>query len=186
MFLAFLGFFVFFTFIESWAVATGLDMHGLPPYYILAITNAASIFGRIFPNFLSDTVGPLNIQAPATLLSGVLVFAWIPAHSLGSVLEVSILYGFFSGSLVSLPPSSIASMTPNMGQLGGPHRHGFPGNSLWVAHWAAGGGSDCAELGLRWRTGVRRVLDCGGGRRHVCSADRQDGTQAMGKGLATT
>lgn len=119
IFLAFMGFFVFFTFIESWAVATGLDTHGLPPYYILAITNAASISGRIFPNFLSDTIGPLNIQAPATLIAGVLVLAWIPAHSLGSVLAVSILYGFFSGSLVSLPPSSIASMTADMGELGG-------------------------------------------------------------------
>lgn len=91
----------------------------MPPYYILAIINASSIFGRIFPNFLSDSIGPLNIQAPATLIAGVLVFTWIPAHSIGSVMVVSVLYGFFSGSLVSLPPSSIASMTPNMGELGG-------------------------------------------------------------------
>lgn len=51
-------------------------------------------------------------------IAGILVFAWIPAHSLGTVMGVVILYGFFCGSLVSLPPSSIASMT--MGELGGP------------------------------------------------------------------
>ncbi|KAJ3495488.1 hypothetical protein NLG97_g3359 [Lecanicillium saksenae] len=119
IFLSFLGFFTFYTFIESWVIYTNLDTHGLPPYYILAMVNAASSFGRIGPNFVADKVGPLNIQAPATFISGILVLTWIPAHSMGSVVTIAVLYGFFSGSLVSIPPTAIASMTSNMSEFGG-------------------------------------------------------------------
>ncbi|KAJ4861331.1 major facilitator superfamily domain-containing protein [Trichoderma breve] len=119
IFLAFLGFFTFYTFIESWAIATQLNTDGVAPYYILTITNASSSFGRILPNYTADKIGPLNIQVPATLIAGVLVFTWIPAQSMGSVMAIAILYGFFSGSLVSVPPTAIASMTANMNELGG-------------------------------------------------------------------
>lgn len=119
IFLAFLGFFTFYTFIESWAIATQLNTDGVAPYYILTITNASSSFGRILPNYTADKIGPLNIQVPATLIAGVLVFTWIPAQSMGPVMAIAILYGFFSGSLVSVPPTAIASMTANMNELGG-------------------------------------------------------------------
>ncbi|KAK0755178.1 hypothetical protein N5P37_012000 [Trichoderma harzianum] len=119
IFLAFLGFFTFYTFIESWAIATQLNTDGIAPYYILTITNASSSFGRILPNYTAEKIGPLNIQVPATLIAGVLVFTWIPAQSMGSVTAIAILYGFFSGSLVSVPPTAIASMTANMNELGG-------------------------------------------------------------------
>ncbi|KAI5463910.1 major facilitator superfamily domain-containing protein [Mariannaea sp. PMI_226] len=119
IFLAFLGFFVFYTFVESWIIATHLDTAGVSPYYFLALVNAASTFGRIFSNYAADVVGPLNIQAPATLISGILVLTWIPAHSIGSVIVIAILYGFFSGTLVSMPPTAIASMTADMSEMGG-------------------------------------------------------------------
>lgn len=119
IFLAFLGFFTFYTFIESWAITTQLNTNGVAQYYILTITNASSSFGRILPNYTADKIGPLNIQALATLIAGVLVFTWIPAQSMGSVMAIAILYGFFSGSLVSVPPTAIASMTANMNELGG-------------------------------------------------------------------
>lgn len=119
IFLSFLGFFVFYTFIESWIYASHVQMHGFPAYYVLVIANAASSFGRILPNFASDTYGPLNVQTPATFISGILVLCWIPAHNMGSVIALAALYGLASGSLVSLPPSAIASMTANMGELGG-------------------------------------------------------------------
>ncbi|KAH8883312.1 MFS general substrate transporter [Thozetella sp. PMI_491] len=119
MFFSFLGFFTFYTFVDLWATTTKLDTKGLPIYYILPIVNAASIFGRIIPNFLADFVGPLNIQVPATALAGILVLVWIPTHSIGPTMVIAILYGFFSGSLVSVPPSALASMTKNLNELGG-------------------------------------------------------------------
>ncbi|KAL7940292.1 major facilitator superfamily domain-containing protein [Trichoderma barbatum] len=119
IFLAFLGFFTFYTFVESWVIATHLNTEGVAPYYILTVTNAASSFGRILPNYISDKTGPLNIQVPATVIASVLVFTWIPAHSMASVVVIAIFYGFFSGSLVSIPPTAIASMTANMNELGG-------------------------------------------------------------------
>jgi MFS family permease len=81
--------------------------------------NAASIFGRTLPNLLSDTLGPLNVQIPNVVVAGILVFAWLAVHSLPSLLILCILYGFFSGALISLPPAAVASMTKDMSTFGG-------------------------------------------------------------------
>lgn len=117
--LAFLGFFIPYTFVESWAIATHLDTEGLPPYYLLAIMNGASTFGRLIPNYASDRLGPLNVQLPCSIIAGILVLTWIPADSLGSAVTIATLYGFFSGALVSILPTAIASMTTDLCELGG-------------------------------------------------------------------
>ena len=52
-----------------------MDTHGLSPFYVLSILNAASIFGRGLPNYFSDIIGPLNVQFPAIVVSSILVFA---------------------------------------------------------------------------------------------------------------
>lgn len=114
-----LGFYTFYDFVEEWAVATHVDTKGLPVVYILPILNAASIFGRIIPAFISDYLGPLNIQVPSLLMSGLLVLVWIPAHTIGPLMILTILYGFFSGAVIAMPPVAISSMTENMTEFGG-------------------------------------------------------------------
>ncbi|KAJ2973946.1 hypothetical protein NQ176_g6313 [Zarea fungicola] len=117
--LSFLGFFIPYTFIESWAISAQLDTEGVQPYYLLSIMNGASTFGRLLPNYASDKIGPLNVQLPCSVIAGVLVLNWIPVHSMGSAITIATLYGFFSGTLVSILPTAIASMTTNLGELGG-------------------------------------------------------------------
>jgi MFS family permease len=119
LFLGFLGFFVFFTYVEVWADASHLDSKGLEVFYILPVVNAASVFGRILPGFLSDVVGPLNVQAPSMMLSGILVLVWLPTHTLGPLMVIAILYGFFAGTLIALAPVSTASLTPDLSKFGG-------------------------------------------------------------------
>jgi MFS family permease len=119
MFLTFLGFFGFYTFVGAWATSVHLNTIGLPVFYILPIVNAASLFGRIFPNYLSDYVGRLNVQMPSITIAGLLVLTWLSVHSLGGLLVVAILYGFFSGALIGLPPATVASLTPDMTTFGG-------------------------------------------------------------------
>lgn len=80
--------------------------------------NAASAIGRTVPNLISDTVGPLNVQVPCILIAGVLTYAWLGVHTLGPLLVVAILYGVFSGALISLPPGAVASMTRDMSTFG--------------------------------------------------------------------
>jgi MFS family permease len=119
IFLAFLGFFTFYNFVESFVINTRIDSKGLPVFYILPIVNAASAFGRIIPPFVSDYVGPLNVHAPVLAISGILVFTWLPIHSIGPLMTISILYGFFSGAVAALPPASTASITADLTTLGG-------------------------------------------------------------------
>jgi MFS family permease len=119
IFITFLGFFTFYNFVETWAAATHLDTKGLSIFYILSIVNAASAFGRVIPNLISDYAGCLNVQTPAATIAGILVLAWLAVDEIGSLITVAILYGFFSGGLVALPPAAVASMTPDLTTLGG-------------------------------------------------------------------
>jgi MFS family permease len=119
MFIAFLGFFMMYGFIQKWAIDVHLDTKGLSVPYLLAIINAAGAFGRIVPSFVSDFFGPLNVQAPSVIIAGIVVLSWIPATSIGPVIIIAILYGFFSGAIASLPPPAVASMTTDLTTLGG-------------------------------------------------------------------
>ncbi|KAF2093803.1 MFS general substrate transporter [Rhizodiscina lignyota] len=119
IFVTFLGFFTFYNFVEEWAIATHVDSKGLPLFYILPIVNAASVLGRTIPNYWSDFTGPLNLQAPAILVSGILVLTWLPTRTIGPLMTIAVLYGFFSGTAIALPPASTASMTKDLNTFGG-------------------------------------------------------------------
>ncbi len=96
--------------------------HGVDPnfaFYSLSILNAASVFGRIIPNWLADTYGPLTILFPNCLLSGVLIFCWLPlAKSVAGLVVFALLFGFTSGAYVSTMPACVAVMTDDMGEIG--------------------------------------------------------------------
>lgn len=53
----------------------------------------------------------MNVIISATVVSAVLCFCLIPVRSSGSLIVVSILYGFFSGGLVSLPSTIYVHMS---------------------------------------------------------------------------
>ena len=89
-------------------------------FYALSILNAASVFGRIIPNvcrfsldislvsltlfseilqWLADTYGPLTILIPNCILSGILIFLFLPmCRTAAGVVVFSILFGFASGA----------------------------------------------------------------------------------------
>jgi len=87
-------------------------------FYFVPIINAASIFGRLAPTALADRIGTLNTIIPCTLICGILIFAWIAVHSTGALLAFALLYGFFSGSFVSLPPSTLVALSPDLSKVG--------------------------------------------------------------------
>jgi MFS family permease len=118
IFVSFLGFFNLLSYVQPWITAEDLDTKGLPAFYVLPIINAASIIGRTVPNYISDHIGPLNVQVPGSLIAGILVLCWLPVHSIGGLLTIGILYGIFSGTLISILPPAIASMTSDMTRFG--------------------------------------------------------------------
>ena len=76
----FIGFFGPIYYIQSYAINLGITDENLG-FYLLPILNAASIVGRILPNFLTDKAGPLNILIPASFGSGILAIClYRPLH----------------------------------------------------------------------------------------------------------
>lgn len=90
--------------------------------YFVAFANASSIFGRWMSGLLADRVGAkillvhsklseftynarpghLNVMIPFTLFAGILTYAWPFATSTASLIVVTLIYGFCSGTYVSL------------------------------------------------------------------------------------
>jgi MFS family permease len=115
--IAFMSAYIPFFYISAYASAHTSASDELA-FYFVAILNAASTFGRLLPNFLADKTGPLNMFLPCTIVSGILALCWIATHNTGGLLAFAILYGFFSGTIVSLPPSIIASLTSDLARVG--------------------------------------------------------------------
>ncbi|KAF4552276.1 Aspyridones efflux protein apdF [Elsinoe fawcettii] len=109
-FMAFMGLYAGFVYIESFALARNILEPNLA-FYSLSVINAASCFGRIIPNYIADKTGPLNIIIPATLVSGIIALCLIAVKDVAPLFVVCVLYGFFSGALVSLPPTVFVSLS---------------------------------------------------------------------------
>ncbi|CAG8953951.1 hypothetical protein HYFRA_00010912 [Hymenoscyphus fraxineus] len=86
--------------------------------YLLSILNASSIAGRLLPNFVADKVGPLNVLIPLTGGIAILTFGWIGIHDSVGLIMFCIFYGFLQGPFVSLPPTIVATLAPNLQSIG--------------------------------------------------------------------
>jgi MFS family permease len=104
-------------YLQSYAISSGITDANLG-FYLLPILNAASVAGRIVPNIVTDLIGPLNVLVPGSLITGILAFAWIGIKNLPGVIVFALLYGFFSGIFVSLPPVALITLSPDLRKLG--------------------------------------------------------------------
>ena len=117
-FVGFIGLYVPFFFVTEFADAAGLSTK--LAFYMLPVVSCGSIIGRILLAYIADTAGPINVLSICTVVAGVLGFCWIPIHSISAGLIIwSLLYGAFSGAFVSLQPSTVISITDDMGAVGG-------------------------------------------------------------------
>lgn len=107
-FLGFLGFYNFLVYVQSYAIETGIVDDNLG-FYLVAILNAASTFGRIIPNYFADAIGTLNMLVPALAITALVAYLWVIVNSAAGIIILAALYGFFSGGFVSLVP--VVAMT---------------------------------------------------------------------------
>lgn len=117
LFFIFIGLYIPFFYVPTYAqreLRTSDDLS----FYLLAILNASSVFGRIIPNIIADYLGALNVLLPFTVCASILAFAWIAIHNVAGIVVFAILYGFFSGSIVSLPPTALAALSPDLSRVG--------------------------------------------------------------------
>ncbi|RTE73838.1 hypothetical protein BHE90_011756 [Fusarium euwallaceae] len=99
LFFMFLGMFTPLFFIPTYAVTRG--MKPTLASYLLAITNAASTFGRIIPGVLADKYGRLNMYALGGLSTGIVIFCLNEAKTTPALIVYAIVFGFTSGTIIS-------------------------------------------------------------------------------------
>lgn len=118
--LAFVGLYVPYFYIQLYALQRDLIPAGFDSAYLVTLLNTGSVPGRILPNVLADYFAGSSVAVlgATSLAAGVLAFAWLGVRSFAGVVVFALLFGFFNGGVTSLPPSSIAALTPDLARLG--------------------------------------------------------------------
>ncbi|KAG1748489.1 MFS general substrate transporter [Suillus paluster] len=86
--------------------------------YSLAILNASSLIGRATSGFIAPFTGVPNLAIIATMSCSVLIFGMIGLNSLASVVVLAVLHGYFEGLFVAITPPLMATLTPDLSELG--------------------------------------------------------------------
>ncbi|KAJ2877387.1 hypothetical protein FB639_003784 [Coemansia asiatica] len=78
---------------------------------IASIMNGASIAGRVLMGLVGDRIGALNTLCITTLLSFLsILILWLPFKTAGTLVAAAVIFGFFSGAIVSLIPVVTANL----------------------------------------------------------------------------
>jgi MFS family permease len=113
-------------------------------FYILAIIGAGTVVGRLGPPMLAAKVGMYNVLIPCTFLTGIMAFSLIGAKSLGPIIVIAVLYGIFTGAVVTILPTLPTQLCPDRAVVG--NRMGM---AFAVASWAVVSGPPIAGNLLR-------------------------------------
>ena len=124
-----MGIYVVFFYIELYA-ASRANVSAEMGFYLLAIISAGSSLGRVLPNFAADYVGTLNMQTVFAACAAVLSLSLLAITNLPGIIAFCVLYGFFTGTFVSLPAPTVASLTPDLSLLGGRMSMAFMASGL--------------------------------------------------------
>ncbi|KAK0474234.1 major facilitator superfamily domain-containing protein [Armillaria novae-zelandiae] len=97
---SFLGIYTVLIYIDVSATKVGVPEDF--SFYLVSIANCSSGFGRYFAGLLGDRIGAMNVMIPFTAASAVVTYSWPFARDQSSLITVAVIYGFTSGSFVSL------------------------------------------------------------------------------------
>jgi len=138
-FFSFLTLYVPFFYIVVFASTHNVASLEFAPY-LVTLLNAGSVFGRIIPNALADRWGALNVLVFCMIGSTVVAFGWLGVTNLAGSIVFTLLYGALSGGVVSLTPTVIVSLSPDMSRVGVRMGMGFvvTGTSLLIGTPIAG------------------------------------------------
>ncbi|GIK04335.1 hypothetical protein Aspvir_008415 [Aspergillus viridinutans] len=89
-------------------------------FYMVAIINGASAFGRVVPYLLSAYIPPIAILCLGVAGSALAMFTWIAATNLPGFVVWACYWGFLSGVLVTAPTAIIGhpALCPDPNYLG--------------------------------------------------------------------
>ncbi|KAK8205025.1 major facilitator superfamily domain-containing protein [Phyllosticta capitalensis] len=118
-FFIFWGMFLPFYYLPTYGLSHGMSKDGAN--YLLAYLNAGSFFGRLFSGWMADKIGPFNITVLCSVVAGVLalgLYANQEDYSLAGTVTFSVLFGLFSGGLISLQATCVTRITPHLNVIG--------------------------------------------------------------------
>lgn len=106
------GFFIPLEYIASYALASGISRQ--LAYLMIVFLNTGSFPGRWLPGILADRIGRFNTLLLTNILCLVAVLAvWMPAEGNAvAVIIFSVVFGFASGSNISLVPVCVGELCP--------------------------------------------------------------------------
>ncbi|KDN35155.1 hypothetical protein K437DRAFT_82278 [Tilletiaria anomala UBC 951] len=96
--------------IEAFALDRGI--HPDLASWLMSLLNVSSVLGRLIPNYLADHWGMYELYVHCTTAAAALLFAFPACTTAGPIVVFAILYGFFSGSIVSLYFPTVSSLDP--------------------------------------------------------------------------
>lgn len=138
--IGFVGLYTMLFYVSYYGESQGITNASLS-FYLVPILNATSMFGRTVPNAFSDFTGPINIIIPGALICGILVFCMVAVGSVGAIVIVTLLFGFFSGVFISLPPVCFVMLTKDKSKIGTRIGMGFALIGFGILIGGPGGGS---------------------------------------------
>lgn len=108
--------FVPFFYLPGYGQSIGLSVD--LSFYLLAILNAASLFGRLLGGAAADRLGRINTLSLACLTCGILILCWLPIRSHAAIIAFAALFGFFSGTAIGVFPATIAMTASQPNEIG--------------------------------------------------------------------
>ncbi|CAG8238932.1 unnamed protein product [Penicillium nalgiovense] len=106
--------FVPITYITSYTLHAGFDEQ--MSYAVLVFLNLGAVFGRFLPGLVADRLGRFNVMIMSSFICSLFTLTlWLSAdlvepHSLGMVISYAVLFGFWSGSAISIAPVCISQV----------------------------------------------------------------------------
>lgn len=118
-FFTLIGYFIPLVFLPQFAqtAVRGLGNAG-DAFYLLAIVNGASAFGRIGAGWLTSKLGVMDTYVGALVVSTVLLFAWISVETYAGLIVWSVFWGMITGVIISMPGSIIPLLSPSLKVVG--------------------------------------------------------------------
>ncbi|KAJ5274418.1 hypothetical protein N7505_002963 [Penicillium chrysogenum] len=106
--------FIPITYITSYTLHAGFDEQ--MSYAVLVFLNLGAVFGRFLPGLVADRLGRFNVMIMSSFICSLFTLTlWLSAdlvepHSLGMVISYAVLFGFWSGTAISLAPVCISQV----------------------------------------------------------------------------
>ncbi|OJA21406.1 hypothetical protein AZE42_01920, partial [Rhizopogon vesiculosus] len=88
-------------------------------FYSLVILNASNCVGRVTSGYIATYTGVPNLTIIGTFSCGVIILGMIGLNSLASVVVLGVFYGYFAGLYVAMLAPLVATLTPDISELGG-------------------------------------------------------------------